>query len=211
MIGVITAKFVVSRCAYRKLRRDFGFFCSVNHFGEGGVHANHNATCSPSLTENDSRLLKNSERKSRWWLVFCRGKEADVASFLQVAKIRNIRKICEADLISRLFPETGRSQSNEPWNTKQTKTDRNPPIKNHKPWPFELVQVNMCFLRGPLRWLTEQKNPKFLRSLQNAQGDTTNFAITWPVRTRCNFIVWYSFTLLYSSKRFREKGSSPWY
>ena len=37
------------------------------------------------------------------------------------------------------------------------KTDRNPPITNHKPWPFELVQVNMCFLRGPLRWLTEQK------------------------------------------------------
>ena len=160
------------------------------------------------MTLDCSRIAKEN-RDGEW--IFCRGKEADVASFLQVAKIRNIRKICEADLISRLFPETGRSQSNEPWNTKQTKTDRNPPIKNHKPWPFELVQVNMCFLRGPLRWLTEQKNPKFLRSLQNAQGDTTNFAITWPVRTRCNFIVWYSFTLLYSSKRFTEKGSSPWY
>ena len=36
----------------------------------------------------------------------------------------------------------------------------------------------MCFLRGPLRWLTEQKNPKFLWSLQNAQRDTTNLAIT---------------------------------
>ena len=114
MIGVITAKFVVSRCEYRKLRRDFGFFCSVNHFGEGGAHANHNATCSPSLTENDFRLLKNSEgnRDGEW--IFCRGKEADVASFLQVAKIRNIRKICEADVTSRLFSETVRSQSNEP-------------------------------------------------------------------------------------------------
>ena len=58
-VSILTAKFVVSRCAYRNLRRDFGFFCSVNHFGEGGVHANHNATCSPSLTENDSRLFKN--------------------------------------------------------------------------------------------------------------------------------------------------------
>ena len=27
--------------------------------------------------------------------------------------------------------------SNEPWNTETTKMDRNPPIKNHKPWPFE--------------------------------------------------------------------------
>ena len=33
---------------------------------------------------------------------------------------------------------------------------------NHKPWPFELVQVNN-FLRGPLRWLTERKNPKYTK------------------------------------------------
>ena len=41
--------------------------------------------------------------------------------------------------------------SYEPWNTEKHKTDRNPPITNHKPWPFELVEVNFCFLRGPLR------------------------------------------------------------
>ena len=35
----------------------------------------------------------------------------------------------------------------------------------------------MSFLIGPLRWLTEQKNPKFLRSLQTAQRDITNLAI----------------------------------
>ena len=56
----ITAKFVVSRCAYCKLRRDFEFFCSTNHFSEGGVNANHNVIYSPSLAENNSRLLKNS-------------------------------------------------------------------------------------------------------------------------------------------------------
>ena len=27
--------------------------------------------------------------------------------------------------------------SNEPWNTETHKTDRNPPITDHKPWPFE--------------------------------------------------------------------------
>ena len=37
------------------------FFCSVNHFSEGGVNANHNVTRWPSLAENDSVLLKNSE------------------------------------------------------------------------------------------------------------------------------------------------------
>ena len=53
---------------------DFGFFCSVNHFSEGGVKANHNVTRSPSLAENDSRLLKNSKENpdSEW--SFCRRK-----------------------------------------------------------------------------------------------------------------------------------------
>ena len=44
--------------------------------------------------------------------------------------------------------------SNEPWNTETQKTDRNPPITNHKQWPFEPVEENFRFLRGPLRWLT---------------------------------------------------------
>ena len=55
----VTVKFVVSRCACYKLQRDFGLFCSVKHFTEGGVNANHNVTCSPSLAENESRLFKN--------------------------------------------------------------------------------------------------------------------------------------------------------
>ena len=36
--------------------------------------------------------------------------------------------------------------------------DQNPPITNHKPWPFEPIKVKFCFLRGPLRWLTVAKN-----------------------------------------------------
>ena len=48
--------------------------------------------------------------------------------------------------------------SNEPWDTETHKTDRNPPITNHKQWPFEPVKVKFCFLRGPLRWLTAATN-----------------------------------------------------
>ena len=47
---------------------------------------------------------------------------------------------------------------NESWNTKTHKRHRNPPIKNHKPWPFEPFKVNICFRRGLLRWLTAVKN-----------------------------------------------------
>ena len=62
---------------------------------------------SPSLAENDSRLLKNSEgiRDGEW--IFCQRREANAALFLQVTRIRKIRKICEANLTSRLLPETG--------------------------------------------------------------------------------------------------------
>ena len=68
---------------------------------------------SPSLAENDPRLLKNSKgnRYGEW--IFCRRKEADVALFLQVTRIRKIRKNREANLTSRLLLKTGRSQSNE--------------------------------------------------------------------------------------------------
>ena len=48
--------------------------------------------------------------------------------------------------------------SNEPWNTETHKTDRNPPITNKKPWPFEPIKVKFCFLRGPFKWLTAAKN-----------------------------------------------------
>ena len=85
----ITAKFVVSHCAFCKLRRDFRFFCSVNHFSEGGVSANHNVTCSRSLAENDSRPLKNSEehRDGEW--IFSLRREADVALFFILASDKN--------------------------------------------------------------------------------------------------------------------------
>ena len=32
-LAKLIAKFVVSRCVFCKLQRNFGFFCSVNHLG----------------------------------------------------------------------------------------------------------------------------------------------------------------------------------
>ena len=96
-----TAKFVVSCCVFCKLQRDFGFFCSMNHFSEGGVNANHNVTCTSSLADNDSRLLKRSEGNHNGEWIFCRRKEADVALFLRVRRMRKIIKICKANLTSQ--------------------------------------------------------------------------------------------------------------
>ena len=67
--------------------------------------------------------------------------------------------------------ETGRSEAAS-LTQKQTKW-----IEMHQ------SQVNMCFLSGPVRRLKAQKNPKFLRSLQNGLRDTTNLAIT-PINAK---------------------------
>ena len=47
--------------------------------------------------------------------------------------------------------------SNEPWNKETHKMDWNPQITSDS-WPFEPVEVNFCFVRGLLRWLTAAKN-----------------------------------------------------
>ena len=91
------AKFVVSRCGFANLE---WVFCSVNHLSGGGVNANQDATHSPSLalknkTEDDSRLLKNSEGNRDDESTFCRGQGADIALFLQETRMRKISKIFE--------------------------------------------------------------------------------------------------------------------
>ena len=105
--------------------------------------------------------------------IFCWKKEAGIALFLQVTRIRKIKKICEANLTTWLSLKTEWSQSNEPWNTKKTKRFEihQSQMTNHD--RFELVQRNMSFLTGLLRWLTEQKT----QDLINAQHDITNFAV----------------------------------
>ena len=98
-------------------------------------------------TENDSRLLKNSEgnRDDEW--TFCRGQEADIALFLQEMRIRKIRT--SSKKTSWLLPETGRSQATNLETQKQTK------------WiEMRQSQVIVCFLRGPLRWLMGQEKCK---------------------------------------------------
>ena len=50
--------------------------------------------------------------------------------------------------------------SNATWDMETNKTDQDKSITNHKPWPFEPVEENYCFLRVPLRWLTPSKNAK---------------------------------------------------
>ena len=73
--------------------------------------------------------------------------------------------------------------SNEPWNTETHKTDRNPPIANHKPWHFEPVKVKFCFLRGPLRWLTAAKNAIVRWSLNFTFRVFVKSAVTKDVRS----------------------------
>ena len=69
--------------------------------------------------------------------------------------------------------------SNKPWNTETHKTHANPPITNHKPWPFERVKVKFCFLGGPLRWLTVAKNAIVSWLLNFTIRMFVKSAVTW--------------------------------
>ena len=136
-------KFVVSR----RLQFSKGFwvflFCPWNHLSGGGVHANHNAMHLPCFTRknktaNDSKLLNNSKgnRDGEW--NFCRWEGARHC-FIHISGV----DIHEKDKKKVFEP----NESIIAWNrtiTETNKMDENPPITNH--YPFELIQVNICFL-----------------------------------------------------------------
>ena len=108
---------------------------------------------------------QEKRRKWRWWVNFLSRAGGRHCFILAKDKNEKDQKNLRRKLVD--YCPNRAITSNKPWNT-ETETTW---IETHQ------SQVNMCFLRGPLRWLTEQKNPKFLWSLQNAQRDTTNLAI----------------------------------
>ena len=88
----ITSKFVASRFVFCKLQRDLAF--SVQSIilvrGGGGVNASHNAIRLPSLACKNKTENGEGNRHGDW--NFCQKKEEDIALFLQVTRIRTIRK-----------------------------------------------------------------------------------------------------------------------
>ena len=67
-----------------------------------------------------------------------------------------VQKLC-SQLCFSLPSIMIRITSSERYNTETHKTGRNPPVTNHKPLPFELVEVNFCFPKGLLRWFKRQQ------------------------------------------------------
>ena len=146
--------------------------------------------CLPSLAENDSRLLKNRKGKSRWWVDLL-SKEGGRCCFILASHKnekdhKNLQSKLNWSIIARKRTIT------KQWTLKceTNKTDQNSPITNHKPWLFELVQVNMCFLRGLLRWLMEQKNAKYAKCTARFNEFCYNMLINieWMYMVVVNFL-----------------------
>ena len=114
-------------------------------------------------------------RQSRWWVEFLSREGVRHCFILASDKNKKDQKNLRSKLVDYCPNQDYHKQRT--LKHRKNQTDR----ANHKTWPFVLVQINVCFLRGLLRWLTEQKNPEFLRRLQNAQRDTTNLAVT-PIK-----------------------------
>ena len=116
--------------------------------------------CRKTKTENDSRLFKNSEgNRGGGWNVNLTREEGRLCFILaSEVGIRTLeRSEKSSKKTSRLLPKTGRSQATNleiqtppPPPTKKEKEmiEIHPSqITNHDPFG---VQVNICFLRGPL-------------------------------------------------------------
>ena len=119
--------------------------------------------CRKTKTENDSRLFKNSEgNRGGGWNVNLAREEGRLCFILaSEVGIRTLeRSEKSSKKTSRLLPKTGRShatnleiQTPPPSPTKKKKKEfemieiHPSQITNHDPFG---VQVNICFLRGPL-------------------------------------------------------------
>ena len=132
----IIVKFVESRYAFANFEWVFLFRYSLEW---GGVNANHNATHSLSLagknkTENDFRLLKNSDglRDDEW--NFCRRQEQTLLYFSNARdKNEKVQKIFEENQSIIVRNRAAITETKTKW------------IEMHQ------SQVNMCLLRGSLR------------------------------------------------------------
>ena len=101
-----------------------------------------------------SKQAKRDECHDMVWMA-C-GKESSANTRHFIALLRSQKLIWNLPKIFGILTSGfghNRITSNELWNTETHKTDRNPPITNHNQWPFEPVEENFRFLRGPLRWL----------------------------------------------------------
>ena len=89
--------------------------------------------------------------------------------------------------------------------------DWNPPITNHKPWPFEPVKVKFCFLRRPLRWLTAAKNAIVSWLLNFRIHMFVKSAVTWYTFSHPKLLQVYMLLLYMSSFRQYDLGPIIYY
>ena len=164
----ITSKFVASHFVFCKLQRDLAFSVrSIISVGAGLMQVTMQYAYPAWPAKTKQRMVKEIamatgifvKRRRKTLLYSCKWQE-----YTQLEK--------------KLVDYSPKQDDHKQWTFKHRNKPNRSKSTNHKPWPLELIQVNMCFLRGPLRWLTEQKHPNFLRSLQNAvQSNTTNLAV----------------------------------
>ena len=59
-----------------------------------------------------------------------------------------------------IFAAVNHNYDHKQWTLKHRNTQNGLKFTNHKLWPFKPIKVHvkLCFLRGPLRWLTAAKN-----------------------------------------------------
>ena len=149
----ITSKFVALHFMFCKLRRNFGFFCSVNHFSGGGVNTSHNAIRSPSLACKNKTENGEGNRDGDW--NFCQKKEEDIALFSQVTGIRMIRK--------KLVDYSPKLDDHRQWTFKHRNKPNRLKSTNHKSqtMTFRTHSSKHVFPKRSPKMIDRTETPKF--------------------------------------------------
>ena len=173
-----TAKFVVSCSVFCKLWRNFGFFCSVNHLS--GPLRTYMFTGMSSKGHGlwfviggfRSVLFVSGFKVRCFVIVLFWGNNRLVELALQVFLIFLIPVTCKNKATSASFLwQKIHSPSQFPSLFLSSLGSFSAKLGEHVTLWFALTPPS-------LKWLTDQKNPKSLRSLQYTQRDTMNWAVT---------------------------------
>ena len=122
----VTPFFVHKRIVTEKIAVKFLFVCKIKVIGMLLLHVN---IVHRQVQKSKQHVTKRYSKLHNHSTLLC------FSQTQETLKLKKLPSQLRYPLLSIIITIT----SNKPWNTETHKTYRNPPITDHKPWPFEPI------------------------------------------------------------------------
>ena len=161
-----------------------GFSLSVHYFSGGGVNANHSVlTCSPSSAPKNKTGDGKGNPDREW--NFCPGKEAEIALFLQMTRIRNNYW---KNLWSKLVDYSPKQDDHKQWALKHRNKPNESKSTNHKSqtMTFWTRSGNHVFPERSAKIIDRTEKPKIALKFATRIARYNKFDSESPLRRKVN-------------------------